>query len=495
LEQILKELCENRNIRGNLSKLRQEIRQQDSAQEVCDWIAGHEQLVLGFLSDEDAKTRKNAALLLGDAGYQPAAAALWEAYQKEETLFVRSAYPSALSHLDARAYLNPVKEKIAELTALCPEEENRKHIAEELRALRGIQISYEGIPGHTFDAHGAETELLLVTNRTHREIVRRDVLCGDAVLHPLGVVVVTKQPEEIWKVRSFREVLFPVHTSPNLLDADPAGAAKTLMESGLLKQIQSLHREAGPFYFRIECKSKMTLEARSAFARKLADTIEQMSGGQLVNSTSDYEIELRLIENREGKFFPCIKCSAFADHRFDYRKNSISASIHPSTAALLMELATPYLKEDAQIMDPFCGVGTMLIERNLRVPAREMYATDIFGEAIEKGRENASLAGAKINFIHRDFFDFKHDYLFDEIVTNMRLRGKKTREEMDALYGAFFQKVLEITGEEATVVMYTNEIGFVKKQLRLRKQFALMQETCIQSKTGFYLLIIGVKKV
>jgi 23S rRNA G2445 N2-methylase RlmL len=187
-----------------------------------------------------------------------------------------------------------------------------------------------------------------------------------------------------------------------------------------------------------------------------------------------------------------VKCAAFADHRFDYRKNAISASIHPSTAALLMELAAPYLKEDAQIMDPFCGVGTMLIERDRRVPAREMYATDIFGEAIEKGRENAALAGARINFIHRDFFDFRHDYLFDEIITNMPVRGKKTREEMDALYGNFFGKVLEIAQEEATVILYTNELGFVKKQLRLRKQFTLLQETCILDKTGFYLLIIGV---
>jgi 23S rRNA G2445 N2-methylase RlmL len=145
-------------------------------------------------------------------------------------------------------------------------------------------------------------------------------------------------------------------------------------------------------------------------------------------------------------------------------------------------------------MDPFCGVGTMLIERSLLVPAREMYATDIFGEAIEKGRENAALAGAKINFIHRDFFDFKHDYLFDEIVTNMPLRGKRSRDEMDALYSSFFQKVPELTGQEATVVMYTNELGFVKKQLRLHPQFTLKQETCIQSKTGFYLLIIGVQK-
>lgn len=267
-----------------------------------------------------------------------------------------------------------------------------------------------------------------------------------------------------------------------------------MMDAGMVEQLLALHRENTPFYFRIECKSRMSLEERSAFSKKLADALETLSGGMLVNSTSDYEIELRLIENKDGAFFPCLKCATLKDHRFDYRRNAISASIHPSTAALLANIAAPYLKENAQIMDPFCGVGTMLIERNHLVPAKEMYATDIFGEAIAKGRENAELAGARINFIHRDFFDFKHDYLFDEIITNMPMRGKKSREEMDQLYGRFFDKAFEITKREAVIIMYTNEIGFVKKQLRLQPQLRLLQETCIQSKTGFYLLIIEVKK-
>ena len=40
--------------------------------------------------------------------------------------------------------------------------------------------------------------------------------------------------------------------------------------------------------------------------------------------------------------------------------------------------------------------------------------------------------------------------------------------------------------------MYTNEIGLVKKQLRINKQFKLIQETCMQKKNEFYLLIIGI---
>ena len=42
--------------------------------------------------------------------------------------------------------------------------------------------------------------------------------------------------------------------------------------------------------------------------------------------------------------------------------------------------------------------------------------------------------------------------------------------------------------------MYTGEIGFVKKQLRLHREFSLLEEYCMQSKAGCYLLIIGVKR-
>ena len=43
----------------------------------------------------------------------------------------------------------------------------------------------------------------------------------------------------------------------------------------------------------------------------------------------------------------------------------------------MLYLAKPYLKEDAAVLDPFCGVGTMLIERNKVLPARSLYGIDI----------------------------------------------------------------------------------------------------------------------
>ena len=130
----------------------------------------------------------------------------------------------------------------------------------------------------------------------------------------------------------------------------------------------------------------------------------------------------------------------------------------------------------------------MLIERDICVPAREKYGIDIFGDAIAGARENAGLAGEKINFIHRDFLDFKHEYLFDEIITNMPVRGKKTKEEMDAFYGAFFKKAASLLVDNGKIIMYTNEAGFVKKYLRLQANLRLVQEFCIRKKEQFFLI-------
>ena len=96
----------------------------------------------------------------------------------------------------------------------------------------------------------------------------------------------------------------------------------------------------------------------------------------------------------------------------------------------------------------------------------------------------------KINYIHRDFFDFRHDYKFDEIITNMPVRGKKTREEMAKLYEKFFKKAETLLSEKGIIIMYTNELGFVKKNLRINKRFNLLQETLMLSKGEYYLLII-----
>lgn len=206
--------------------------------------------------------------------------------------------------------------------------------------------------------------------------------------------------------------------------AEPEAVAEAYAKSNLMELLNRLHEGNPPFRFRMEVRG-IAPEEKGSFIRKAAATLEDLTGHQLLNTVDGYEIELRLTKNTDGTLYPSCKLFTIPMRRFSYRKEAVAASIHPANAALFMRLAEPYLKKGAQVLDPCCGVGTMLMERDLLVPAGDMYGLDIFGEAVIKARENAKAAGRQINYINRDFFDFTHKYLFDEIISNMPLRGKK----------------------------------------------------------------------
>lgn len=216
-------------------------------------------------------------------------------------------------------------------------------------------------------------------------------------------------------------------------------------------------------------------------------------GKRLRNDPSDYEIEIRLMERRDGTFLPLVKLHTLKDTRFSYRKYSLPVSIKPSGAALVAALASPWMKKGGQVLDPFCGVGTMLIERDKAKEAGPMYGIDTFGEAIKGARENTYLAGKEINYIHRDFFDFTHGYLFDEIITNMPVRGKRTKEEQEAFYRNFFRKAKEVLKPNGIMVLHSNEKGYIRKEIRLQEAWKLINEYNLDEKEGISVYIIGRK--
>ena len=495
LKTEFEQLRKKEALRETLSKIRSEIKEPEKREEARK-EADVAELLIGLLSEEDAKTRKNAALLIGDLQLEEAKAALLAAYQKEKTLFVKSAYLTALCELHIEEYGDFFRERLEELKALPAVEEEMKHRNEEIRELTKILQKTEGVKKHPFRGFTAPHEMLLLTNREQREVTLSEVKeIGASVqrrveLHPLGVKIFSKEVLPFAKLRTYRELLFQIHTESRLNDRADA-AAKLLWESDPYKVLTECHKGDAPFYFRLEVKGR---ENRTEFVKKLGIALEKVSGWKLMNSTTDYEVEIRLIETKDGGFVPFLKLYTIPVKRFSYRKHAVAASIHPANAAMLVYLAKPYLKEDAQILDPCCGVGTMLIERDICVPAREKYGIDIFGDAIEMARENAAAAGERINFIHKDYLDFKHAYKFDEIITNLPDRGKKSREEMDAFYAAFFEKSKEILADEAVLILYSNEIGFVKKQLRLHREYRLIQEFAIQKKTGDTLFVIGYRR-
>lgn len=489
MEELYNNVKCKRELRESLIRINQLLKEGDGKRKLQEIVKDDGSIFVELLQDEDPKVRKNAALILGKLEAPDFLEKLYQAYEEETTLFIKSDYLKAISFMDYERILGKLKERFNELSAQETTPENEKHIREETAALQKMIIRRQKTKKHIFSGALDRYDIILTTNKFFREITARQVPEGKITLIPLGVKIRGVKLESILPIRTYRELLFPIKCEANL-SPEPEATAKELAGSDMISILERAHNSQDTFYFRFSIHGKMPLDKRGVFIKKCSYALEKLTNRRLVNSASDYEVEIRLMERKDGSFYPLLKMHTLSDKRFQYRKYSISTSIHPSMAALLAELAKPWLKENAQVLDPFCGVGTMLIERNQLVKAGKMYGLDIFGEAIEKARVNTELSEKEIHYINRNFFGFTHKYELDEIFTNMPSRGRKTREEQDEFYQDFFEKAVELLKQEGMIIMYSNEKGFIKKQIRLNGRLKLLKEYCLDEKEDFALYII-----
>ena len=479
-------------VRGNLIALKAALKEDAAKEEWAGLLKEEEnrRLIEKLLGSEDPKIRKNAALLAGRSGDSAWTDVLYHAYEAEEQMFVKSSYLAALSELNYFPVLDRLKKRRDELIISEPDEQNRKHIGEELRELDRMILSAEQPKPHRFNGHGAEYTIILTTNRNHIHVTAEALKGVPMKTLPAGLMIRTDRPGELARIRTWREALF-VAADMKSCPADIGEAAEIIAggENALLRFLRSCHEGAAPFYFRLDVKSGMDQEKKAAFIKKLAAAIEKASGRTLINTPSFYELELRLIENREKAFNIVIKLLTCRDTRFSYRKNVTAASIHPVNAALTAALARPYLKERAQILDPFCGVGTMLIERARLVRAGTMYGIDCFHDAVRDARENTQAAGLSVNYINRDFFDFRHAYLFDEMITDMPWTGREAlKGEIEAIYRRFFVKAAGLLKAGGVIILYTHDRDLVKRYKGNR--FRLAAEYEVSMKEGTHVMIL-----
>ncbi len=487
------EIKEQQDVRQNLSKLRQEIKKAGTSAGVLYVIAGSEETLIDLLHSEDAKTRKNAALLMGDLGKKEFLRPVYEAYEKEQQRFVRSSYLAAMKNFDYRNYLDQLKQRLDELSSAQVTPENEKHHMEELRELSALIVTMEGISAHTFHGWDQTYDMILITNRKFAEVTRKELLelAPDSKTKVVGAGVMARVPDLRWlpDIRTYQEILFSI-PGMQACPMDPVQAAEALTSSRLMEFLNNSHRGKPPYYFRVGFKSKRPLDERSHFVKKLSAQIEKQSGRELINTPSRYEMELRFIENKEGTCNLLVKLYTLKDERFWYRLEVMPTSIKPVNAALAVALAKDYMKEDAQVLDPFCGVGTMLIERHRAVPANTTYGIDIQAEAIEKARVNTKEAHQVIHYINRDFFRFSHEYLFDEVITNMPFAiGRITEDEVFDLYQRFFGSVAKYLKENAVMILYSHDCGYVEN-MAPKNGFEIAGKYELSKKEGAYVFIL-----
>ena len=498
MEKIYQNIRNKTDLRANLIQLKQLLKTEKGKEEFDKLSGKNYDFLMRLLVEEDPKVRKNAAEILGALHCEEALDVLYDAYEAEDTLFIRADYVNAMNMLDCRSYLEAFKKRLKELENCEAAPEEKKHIESEKKALRQLILDKEGLKKHTFCGYERENEVILTTLKAFRDLTAdkvRELTGRPGVRTGAGVKIKTADLSSILQIRTYKELLFAIHEKDDpakglLLPAHGEKMAEMLKRSDFMELIENNHGQKGPFYFRIGIQTKLQPEEKSRLAKEAAAALEKAYGGKLINSASHYELELRLVQNKEGKYYPCLKFFTIPDHRFAYRRYHIAAGMQPYVAAGIIALAGPYLKENAQVLDPFCGVGTLLVERSYFSHTKSSYGTELFGEAVEKARANARIAGMPIHFINRDFMDFKHDYLFDEIITDMPDQGQQSDGETKKAYRGFLERFADVLKEGGVAVVYTRKPEALKEQLKRGLGFCLEKEYCISEKKNGYLCIL-----
>ncbi|MDD6235306.1 MAG: methyltransferase domain-containing protein [Lachnospiraceae bacterium] len=473
-EKQLLDIKENNNTRAALVDMKAGLKEDGAVKALKENPLYDIRIFKALLENEDAKVRKNAALIIGMIDEPSCADDLMKAYMNEEKLFVKSSYLAALKAYDCSKYRDELINRRDELENGCFDDADMKHISAELKELYSI-FPHSGLVKHKFHNPNQPVEVIFTTGKDTVEALMNAVgeFKNAAGIKQIfcGVSFKTTEIRAVSSIRIYREMLFPVN---GLAPSVKSEIASDIMSGNLMHLLEAMHDDADkPFRFRVTSKTD-TAEA--------AARIQAASGGRLINSPSDYEIEIKLIPSRSGGYGIMLKLHTWSDRRFAYRRDYVAASMKPVNAVMMVYLVRDYLKEDAQILDPFCGVGTILIERNKAVRASHMYGIDTFGEAVAKARINTAAAGVNINYINRNFFDFRHEYKFDEIITQM--------PDDTGVYDDFLDKCAELLSEDGLIIMLSKEKNLIKKQLRLSDKFSLVREFPFNSKENLNIYII-----
>ncbi|MCI7329528.1 MAG: methyltransferase [Lachnospiraceae bacterium] len=571
------------NPRTLLSQIRQLLKDCPGAlrdEDVFYSYATVEPIILACLTHEDAKTRKNAALVLqtiaeeygldifGDDQVEDPAASdeaptasdlpsaevasyLYAAYKAEETMFVRSAYLEALKCFDCEPYRAELMERLTFLKEESWAEGDLKHVREERHAIESLFEAPASEMKSEFKGLDREMGILLVIDEAVREAAQTELGAGARVV-PGGVRLTTSSWKKVQSCRLYKEALFPVplrkgsqitvsnmgslvadsklipmvdellkaagdstqtgcagenavsvgNAAENAVSvgnaAENAGSVGSAGENAVsvgnaaenAGSVVSVGENAGAreHPFRMEIRSSSDEDRSGAALKRAAAELEEASKGRLRNSKTAYEFTLVLMAKRDGSLSPYIKLPDSTDHRFDYRKNSEATSMSAVMAAEAVQMIRPYLKDGAQVIDPFAGVGTLLIERAKAVPHGDLYATDIYGHAVIGGRENAELAGVNISYINRDFFDFKHDYPFDEVITEFPDLFNKEAEEKEEFFRNFFRSAMEVTADKAMLFLISAEDKAMHKHIRLNPELRIVSEIEFRGHEKIYVI-------
>jgi tRNA G10 N-methylase Trm11 len=454
-------------------------------------IGNSKEKLSALLMHSDPKVRKNVCSVIGELGDPEYLEALYSAYDSEDKLFVRYSYVLAIgncgSFVDAEK-LNKMYENVLANEKACNEDSTlvttNKHINEEKLALTRAIDKLSPTVLHDFTGFENPVPMLLTVmnyqyQHTLRELEENSI---EGRLVDDGIIINEKDLDKVYTCRTFYELLYPLDACKDL-EMDYKIIADEIINANIVDFLSECHDDDSnsPFWYRVEFRTMNYNRDRSEFVKNLSRELDEKSSGNLKNSPSSYEVEIRIIENN-NLCSVYVKLYSYKDNRFAYRKNDIATSINPVTAAIVVKSIEKWLTPSAKVIDPFCGTGTMLIERAKLQEFESLTGVDIFRTAISAAEINSKLANVNIELLDEDILEYSTSELFDEIITNMPFDNKSTTHNKYAdLYSEFVNKIPSLVKSGGMAFVYTIEKQLFRDVLLDNEELELLQEIKIES--------------
>lgn len=143
----------------------------------------------------------------------------------------------------------------------------------------------------------------------------------------------------------------------------------------------------------------------------------------------------------------------------------LPASLRPSIAAAMAFLTTP--KEDDLFLDPFCGAGTILIERALAGRYRLILGSDISDSALSAASENIGERHKPLELHRWDATEIPlEDGSVSAIATNPPFGEQLgSHAENEVLYPRFLAEARRLLPPGGRLVLLTSEHTIMKREL------------------------------
>ena len=423
-----------------------------------------------LLLSERPKTRKNAARLIGILSLERESDGLIRTLQTERTLYVIPSVILALGNIGSEACLTALRSYTVPEPS-CPED--RKHTEEIADALKKALSRTEDPDLPVLKKLEKPVCFLVMAPEGFADTLLSEMREKgfDARTEGSGCLTMTDDLTWLCTLRCAQEFLIPLGTaSMDLSSIAPRFSAYLA------------------YPYRIELRGYEG--DRAAFISGLAKAV----GGS--NSPSSYAVEFRVVCSRD-KADLYVKPCRIPDERYAYRQGTVPASIHPATAACIVRSAKALFgpgKDDPVILDPCCGSGTLLFERELYSPCRNILGLDIQTAAVETARKNALAAESAVRFIQKDMTRFRTREPVDELYANLPFGNRVGSHDRNReLYAALVKKLPEWLSDSGFAVLYTMEHRLLEKLLEAEKSLEI-QEVRSAEAGGLHPKVIYVKR-